>query len=615
MDFYSSNVVVFVAINLALSYRQWRYQDGKVNKTSGGSQPGEPEAILAAEAVNKQFKRRFLPVYLLVSGADWLQGPYIYTMYKDEKGLAEETVGHLFLTGFLAAAISGSFVGSLADRYGRRSACLFFCVTYSVSCMTILFDDIIILFLGRVLGGFSTILMYSVFESWMVTEYHRQHLDEAGGSLNDIFGTMSTLNSIVAIIAGLFAQGISDLIGTQKAPFMISVACLILAFLSISKHWSENYGESANRDCLTSEPKAPEKSGFQLIKDDKRLWALAATSCFFEGSMYLWIFFKFPALRFTHQLGGKGSDLPFGMIFAALMTRRRVAFHTTQVCISGERHRDNMFMVCGGALLTAAAAVVSSQSPQTQPNMAIPQNIVFGITFLVSAILLLGTYHRDNILSSLGSSRGDARYIFVDLGANRGDSLEVFLGSEDAKFKYDFPRPEWATYKQADIYLFEANPVFNTPLVLSKEKYAAQGINVNIFPSTVVDVRDGTRTFFLDTVNTAHDFWGSSIYADHPDAVASHSNGTELSAINISRWLLMNTLPRDFVVVKMDIEGAEYEVIPHMAEMSAWTVMDHLLVEWHALPESVPGSHEMAKVAAEKLQIEGVNMPAYDSPA
>lgn len=55
------------------------------------------------------------------------------------------------------------------------------------------------------------------------------------------------------------------------------------------------------------------------VTADKRLWALAITSCFFEGSMYLWIFFKFPALRLAHQLNGKGSDLPFGMIFAALM--------------------------------------------------------------------------------------------------------------------------------------------------------------------------------------------------------------------------------------------------------------------------------------------------------
>jgi len=41
------------------------------------------------------------------------------------------------------------------------------------------------------------------------------------------------------------------------------------------------------------------------------------------------------------------------------------------------------------------------------------------------------------------------RYIFVDLGANSADSLDVFLNREDAKFKFDFPRPDWATHDQA----------------------------------------------------------------------------------------------------------------------------------------------------------------------
>lgn len=36
--------------------------------------------------------------------------------------------------------------------------------------------------------------------------------------------------------------------------------------------------------------------------------------------MYLWIFFKFPALKFSRELsGGNGTDLPFGSIFAGLM--------------------------------------------------------------------------------------------------------------------------------------------------------------------------------------------------------------------------------------------------------------------------------------------------------
>ncbi|KAF9983139.1 hypothetical protein BGZ65_002126 [Modicella reniformis] len=43
--------------------------------------------------------------------------------------------------------------------------------------------------------------------------------------------------------------------------------------------------------------------------------------------------------------------------------------------------------------------------------------------------------------------------------------------------------------------------------------------------------------------------------------IKSKSQGTDLTGIDFSA-------PRDFVVIKMDIEVAEYEVIPHMAEMS-----------------------------------------------
>ena len=263
MDFYSANVVGLIALNVVLSYNQWKRQ------IVGASSSGEKSNAAGPEY--KQFKWSFLPVYLLVFGADWLQVWHrqpcqwhlnllarvlTYTpctevslrflqnrpanscqQRTDEKGLAEETVAYLFTTGFLAAALSATFVGSLADCYGRRTACRFFCMAYSASCITILFDDILILFSGRILGGLSTTLMYSVFESWLVTEYHRQHLDDAGGSLNDMFGIMTTLNSVVAVIAGLFAQGVSDFTGTQKAPFMTAVVCLVLAFLSISRQW------------------------------------------------------------------------------------------------------------------------------------------------------------------------------------------------------------------------------------------------------------------------------------------------------------------------------------------------------------------------------------------
>jgi MFS family permease len=159
------------------------------------------------------------------------------TFVSDEKGLAEEVVAALFMTGFLAAAISASFTGKLADKYGRKLACLAFCATYSLSCLTLQSNDLIILFMGRALGGVSTTLMYSVFESWMVTEYNVQFPDAPDSTLSGIFSTMTTLNSVVAILAGVIAEWVTDLTGTEKAPFMTAILCLVIAAAAIWKNW------------------------------------------------------------------------------------------------------------------------------------------------------------------------------------------------------------------------------------------------------------------------------------------------------------------------------------------------------------------------------------------
>ncbi|KAG0041889.1 hypothetical protein BGZ83_001191 [Gryganskiella cystojenkinii] len=250
------------------------------------------------------------------------------------------------------------------------------------------------------------------------------------------------------------------------------------------------------------------------------------------------------------------------------------------------------------------------------------------VAFSVSAILLLLTlqsswtdWFRSAPAPAPAQAQAPApdkpRYIFVDLGANGADSLEAFLEEPKAKFHYDYPSPTWATHRDAEIFLFEANPFFNEKLVKAKERYTAQGIKVNIFPSTVVDVEDGIRTFYLDTVNKENDYWGSSIYSEHRDVKASGAIGTRLTGINLATWLQREFLPRDFVVIKMDIEGAEYELVPHLADMSAWTVIDHLLVEFHGseiaggTPEEIERRELRAKAASKKLVDEGVNMPYY----
>jgi MFS family permease len=161
----------------------------------------------------------------------------VYSLYKDQFGLKETIVAALFTTGFLSGGISGYFVGQFADRYGRKTACLVFCVTYSIACFSTLVPKLPVLFLGRVFGGLSTSMMYSAFESWMVTEYHRRGLEKAGTSLSSMFGVMTTLNSIVAILAGVFSEWLVQVTRTKRAPFMASAGLLMIAFWVILTCW------------------------------------------------------------------------------------------------------------------------------------------------------------------------------------------------------------------------------------------------------------------------------------------------------------------------------------------------------------------------------------------
>jgi hypothetical protein len=49
------------------------------------------------------------------TGSDWLQGPYVYALYKSY-GYGLDSIGVLFIVGFLSSALFGTVISSLADR-------------------------------------------------------------------------------------------------------------------------------------------------------------------------------------------------------------------------------------------------------------------------------------------------------------------------------------------------------------------------------------------------------------------------------------------------------------------------------------------------------------------
>ena len=161
----------------------------------------------------------------------------MYSLYKHRYELPETTIATLFATGFLCGGISATFVGSLADKYGRRSACFWYCGLYSVSCCSIASSRVTILFIGRILGGVSTTLLFTVFEAWMVAEYRRLGFGHSDSALSSIYSSMSVMNGFVAVACGVLSQYLVYVFGSEIAPFMGSIVCLCLASLLISKSW------------------------------------------------------------------------------------------------------------------------------------------------------------------------------------------------------------------------------------------------------------------------------------------------------------------------------------------------------------------------------------------
>lgn len=118
----------------------------------------------------RKFQAEYLSVYLIIMLADWLQGTNMYTLYA---GYGVD-IGALFSTGFLASAVVGTFVGIYVDKWGRRAGCVLFCVLEVIINSLEHVNNFPLLILGRILGGITTSLLFSAFESWMVTEHRKR---------------------------------------------------------------------------------------------------------------------------------------------------------------------------------------------------------------------------------------------------------------------------------------------------------------------------------------------------------------------------------------------------------------------------------------------------------
>ncbi|XDG05636.1 hypothetical protein ABKA04_005251 [Annulohypoxylon sp. FPYF3050] len=305
---------------------------------------------------DKHPEAQWYKVYALVMGADWIQGPYLYSLYRDEHGLSERLVSTLFATGFLSGAVSAYFIGALADERGRKAVCMIFCLLYAMSCFFTVLPTLPLLFLGRILGGISTSILFSVFDSWMVTNFRERKLVEDGCDLSRTYATTSIVSSVSAILSGIVGEWLVRVTGTKKAPFLMSAALLWCALQLIWAHWVENYGtkESGPSD------KSKKPDVWSTLKRPSIL-VLGFASTMFEGSMYLFVVFWAPTIKSVQKSAG---ELPYGYIFSSFMASSMAAALVFNIVMQKRPFKYSRLLI--GILLAANFCFVKLAGPKTE---------------------------------------------------------------------------------------------------------------------------------------------------------------------------------------------------------------------------------------------------------
>ena len=181
------------------------------------------------------------------------------------------------------------------------------------------------------------------------------------------------------------------------------------------------------------------------------------------------------------------------------------------------------------------------------------------------------------------------RRIYVDLGAN------LYESSIGNWFRASYP--DAGTYK---VYAFEAEHKYDDSYAghpdVTLLHYAVSTANGTIPWGHMVKKGGRTRSGFAlgpggrRRLGSGHmakkggrTRSGFALGGGGRRLGSSHNlvqDGTR-PAIDIADWLRRTVRPDDFVVVKMDIEGAEYDVVPHLLREKVADLIDELFLEIH----------------------------------
>lgn len=118
------------------------------------------------------------------------------------------------------------------------------------------------------------------------------------------------------------------------------------------------------------------------------------------------------------------------------------------------------------------------------------------------------------------------------------------------------------------IYAIEPNPE-NARLIETKD---SKIVKLEVAISTVYGK---SKLYFSERYD------GSTLYLGKKSGNIRADNFVEVETIDFSDWLAKTITRDNYVVCKMDVEGAEFDVLERLLETRQMDRIDVLLVEWH----------------------------------
>ena len=145
----------------------------------------------------------------------------------------------LYALGFASGALTSIFTGAVVDRIGRKKAVVVYCVLEIIINYMEQFPNFLCLVASRVIGGITTNLLHTVFETWLVTEHRKRNYSE--DKLSIILHDSNIVSNLAAIFSGYIAHCLATRFG-PVGPFQGAVVFTFLALSIVMSLWSENYG-------------------------------------------------------------------------------------------------------------------------------------------------------------------------------------------------------------------------------------------------------------------------------------------------------------------------------------------------------------------------------------